>query len=232
MVKTLHMFSILTLISAGFVFAVFIACGSRADPHAEQILASSVIERYRQAGGNGTQDDRHQTSPLVQQAQAFALYLNPPSPPKRNLTASLPEKQGIITPVPEVRPPSSSPKFELRGISYYRSRPAESMALVWEPGSGHRWVKQGTQLGHFFVEQVNSRSILYRDGQRTHEMALELGETLATFARSRNIKPASEPTERPQQTVPGPPPVRGVRQMPPARVAARINLRELDIERQ
>ena len=47
------------------------------------------------------------------------------------------------------------------------------MALVSEPGSGERWVKQGTHLGQFVVEKVERGTMVYRDGDRLLEMALD-----------------------------------------------------------
>jgi hypothetical protein len=66
--------------------------------------------------------------------------------------------------IPAARPAEPKPKFTLVATSYYRSRPEQSMALVSEPGSGSRWVKQGTHLGHFVVEKVERGMVVYRDG--------------------------------------------------------------------
>lgn len=238
MVRALQTLSILALISAGAVFTLCTVKEPGSEPEIGQILSSpSVVEMFKQTGGHGEKNGRKSVSPLIEQAQAFALYLNPPPAPKRNPKHSLEEKQNLVT--KDVRPAKSSPKFELHGISYYRSKPEESMALVWEPGSGHRWVKQGAKLGHLVVEQVNRASILYRDGEETHEMAFEPGQASVMFARNRDDKPAPKQSVEPERTAPQsapskPPPVRGIRQMPTERITAKRmpGLRELNVDTQ
>lgn len=54
------------------------------------------------------------------------------------------------------------------------------MALVSEPGSGARWVKQGAHLGHFVVESVKRGMILYRDDDRLLEMAVDTKVPICT----------------------------------------------------
>lgn len=46
------------------------------------------------------------------------------------------------------------------------------MALVSEPGSGYRWVKQGQRLGHFVVESIERGLIMYRNGDQLLEVAV------------------------------------------------------------
>ena len=60
-----------------------------------------------------------------------------------------------MTPALPVKPPASTPKFELHGISYYRQKPDQSMALVLEPGGTRRWVHPGEQLGHLTIERID-----------------------------------------------------------------------------
>jgi len=95
------------------------------------------------------------------------------------------------------------------------------MALVWEPGSGHQWVKQGTKLGHFVVEQVKSTSIVYRDGQGTHEMAFVRGQTTTSVAREKNHNSTLEQNSQSDQKESKPAPPRGIRRTPPTRVSVK-----------
>ena len=85
MVRTLQALTVLALISAG---AVFVLCagqwlqGNSANKRIERNLGPPVLERFRQAASGGEKSGQQTHSALVQQAEAFALYLNPPEPPK------------------------------------------------------------------------------------------------------------------------------------------------------
>jgi hypothetical protein len=60
--------------------------------------------------------------------------------------------------------------------SYYADRPEKSMALISEPGGsqdGGRWVKEGTQIGHFTVQQIKQGLVVLRDGDNVRELAVE-----------------------------------------------------------
>jgi len=152
MVRMLQALTVLAMVAAGAVFVLCVAqwrqCAS-ASERIERNLGPPVLERFRRASpakaGNGQQTH----SALVQQAEAFALYLNPPQPPKGE-QAPAPSRISKQT-IPAARAAKVTPKFTLVGTSYYRSRPEESMALVSEPGSGTHWVKQGVRLGHFVL---------------------------------------------------------------------------------
>ena len=49
------------------------------------------------------------------------------------------------------------------------------MALIWETGSSDhgRWVRQGAQVGHFVIQEVRPGSVIYVDGERVREMAIQ-----------------------------------------------------------
>jgi hypothetical protein len=180
-------FILLAIVTAVVLTAIL---GGRPDPRTEQFLQSLSLEgslkQSRLCISDGTDEMR---SPLVQAAKAFALYLNPPAKAKPTLAAAA-TKGAPVSPetktagmTPEVRPVASSPKFELQGISYHRSRPERSMALVWQPDTGRRWVRPGEQLGHLVIEQINSDAIVYRDGQLTQELALDLDAVTTAVAQ-------------------------------------------------
>jgi len=170
MTKKLQICSALVVISVGVV-VLFCAVQevSRFDPEEETLLRSpSIVETFRRASVNSSNDHQEIVSPLVSQARAFALYLNPPRT-RQEAAASIP-----AAPIQTVGSAAHSPKFRLVATSYHRSRPKESMALVSEPGSGSRWVKQGVYLGHFVVEKVKRGMMIYRDGDRLREMVLDM----------------------------------------------------------
>ncbi len=66
------------------------------------------------------------------------------------------------------------------------------MALIAEAGSAEgseRWVKEGSQLGHFVIEEIRRGSIIYRDGDQVREMAVERGLSLPRLVR--DIRPGT-----------------------------------------
>lgn len=167
------------------------------------------------------------------------MYLNPPRT-QTSVTASgikqidsaiiQPAKpqEGQVLVAAAVQPTASSAKFELHGISYYRADPDQSMALVCEQGGARRWVRQGDQLGHLSVERIDRDSLVYREGAETHVMALASGEVVAQFAKTIEDALPRKPSVVPLISTPAPPAVRGLRQIPLSRVAAKLGRAPLE----
>jgi len=169
MLKALRITSIISVFLAAvfFVFPVFF--GVRRDKQAEGFLHSAgAIEEFKKAKGEKSAKGESQTSPLVKQAEAFALYLNPPAKPKRSPASHRPGRAP--------RPQSVSTKFKLIGTSYYALHPDLSLALIDEPGKGFRWVRQSSEVGHLVIEQIKDGSVVIRDGQKTSELVPERPE--------------------------------------------------------
>jgi len=66
------------------------------------------------------------------------------------------------------------------------------MALISEVGSldgSERWVKEGSQVGHFVIHEIRQGAIVYRDGDQLREMVVDI----AAGSRSlvRDIRPGS-----------------------------------------
>lgn len=164
MIKTLRITTIIVAVLAGG-FIVFTAVfGIRSDEGTEQLLSSAgVVEKFNKARGDRARASESQTSPLVKQAQLFALYLNPPPKPKRTVVSHTP------TIAPRPKGPVSA-KFGLVGTCVYASHPELSVALIDEPGKGLRWVRQSATLGHLVIEQIKDGVVAVRDGERTFEL--------------------------------------------------------------
>jgi hypothetical protein len=170
MIKTLRITSIVAAVLGGILFIFPVVFGVRGDGQIEQFLNSAgVIANFREAASNKAKEAKEsesQVSPLVKQAEAFALYLNPPPKPQPVVQAP--------AATPEIRPPAPvSPKFTLVGVSVYQSHPEMSLALIDEPGKGLHWVRQSSEVGHLIIEQVKDGSVVVRDGQRTFEIATQ-----------------------------------------------------------
>ena len=146
MIKTLRITSITAAILAVVFFILPTVFGIRSDKQSEQFLNSAgAIEKFNEVKGNKSRKSEEQTSPLVKQAKAFSLYLNPPPKPQKPSTYSKTTRR---------KPPTVSAKFKLIGTSYYALHPELSLALIDEPGKGFRWVKQSSKVGHLIIEQV------------------------------------------------------------------------------
>lgn len=169
MIKTLRITSIVAAVLAVIflVFFVFpVVFGGSSDEHLEESLDSpGVIERFNKTVGNKAKTGQNEISPLVQQAGAFALYLNPP-PAKTPRAAT-----GRTTDT--TRGPAVTPKFKLLGTSYYKGQPELSLALIDEPGKGLHWVRQSSKVGHLLIEQVKDGIVVFKDGKRTFELEAE-----------------------------------------------------------
>lgn len=152
---------------AGIVFVFPVVFGGRGNELIEQLLNSpGAIEKFNkaQAGKSITDESSASGGPLVTQAQAFALYLNPPQS-----KAELSTQRGVT---PSPRGPVTA-KFTLIGTSFYAARPELSLAFIDEPGKGWRWIRPSSQVGHLIIEQIKDGLIVVRDGQRTFELAAE-----------------------------------------------------------
>jgi len=165
MIKTLRITSILAVALAAILVVFSVVFGVRSDKDIEKLLGGpNVIEKFNSAGKKATRGS-NQVSPLVQQAGAFALYLNPPKPVAPRIV------KGRITRTP--RGPSATPKFKVMGTSYYKSNPESSMALIDEPGKGLHWVRQSSMVGHLLIEEVKDGIVVVKDNNGTFELAAE-----------------------------------------------------------
>jgi hypothetical protein len=169
MIKTLRITSIIAVVLAVF-FVLPAVFGVRGDEQREQFLNSAgVIEKFKESKGDKVGDRGQEISPLVKQAEAFALYLSPPPPPQPIVSAP----SRFQSPP---QPKATSPKFKLVGTSYYALHPELSLALIDEPGKGLHWVRQFGKVGHLIIEQVKDGLVVVRDGQSTFELVAERQE--------------------------------------------------------
>lgn len=167
MIKTLRITSIVAAVLAGVLFVFPVIFGVRSDPEAEQFLNSpGVIELFKKARSGRAKTGAGQSSPLVNQAKAFAKYLKPDRPKPPVTTPG----SGPKTPIP-LGPISA--KFPLLATVVHESNRELSIALINEPGKGLRWVRQGSEVMHLIIEQVKEGLIVCRDGQGTSEILVE-----------------------------------------------------------
>ena len=168
MIKTLRITSIVAAILAVIFFVLPVVFGVRSDKSMEELLNSpGAIENFiNKSAGDKANASQNQISPLVQQAEAFALYLNPPKPRVVKPVAG----RGSAAPQ---RGPSVTPQFKVMGTSFYKGRPELSLALIDEPGKGLHWVRQSTKVGHLFIEQVKDGVVVVKDDKGSFELIAE-----------------------------------------------------------
>jgi len=186
MIKTLRITSIVAAVLA-VIFVIFfvfpVVFGVSSDDRIKELLNSpGVIEKFNlQAVGNKASGAANQSSPLVQQAGAFALYLNPPKPKTPSSAKGLPA--GIA------RGTAVTPKFKVLGTSFYEGRPELSIALIDEPGKGLHWVRQSGKVGHLLIEQVKDGIVVFNDGNGTFEQKAEQKQELSLLEGDPAVRP-------------------------------------------
>ena len=169
MIKTLRITSIVVVaLAAGFViFPVFFATAD--DNEIEKLLNSpGPIDKFKQAKDSKTTKGTDHVPPLVEQAKAFALYLNPPKTakkPEARKTAGKTAKRNIPKPKAAV-----TPKFTLVATSFYASHPELSLALINEPATGNRWIRKSKMVGHLTIEEIKDGLVVVNDGTNTFEL--------------------------------------------------------------
>ncbi|MHC4396436.1 MAG: hypothetical protein ACYS1A_12355 [Planctomycetota bacterium] len=169
MIKIMRITSIkAAVLTTALVIASPVVFGARSNESIEEFLKlPGVVDEFKKARGKKAIKGDSQISPLVKEAQSFALYLNPPPPkPKKKPTVAKKYKPKVnLKPTAPV-----SSQFKLIGTSLYASRPELSLALIDEPGKGFRWVRQSSSVGHLVIEEVKDGLVVIRDGKRTYEL--------------------------------------------------------------
>jgi len=167
MIKTLRITSVIAAILACVLFAFPVVFGVRNNVNLEEFLNSpGAIEKFRSTEGKKAKKSESQSSPLVQQAEAFAKYLNPPKSIIPKTSAGL--KTASIS-----RDLPVTPKFKVLGTCYYASNPEMSLALIDEPGKGRHWVRQSSNVGHLLIEQIKDGLVVIKSSEETFELMIE-----------------------------------------------------------
>jgi len=151
------------------------------------LKAPGIIDHWcRQSKLAAAASAKEHNSPLVQEARAYALLLDPPAPPE---PVTKPKPVINPPPAPIVRPPTTSAKFKVYATSVYTADPARSMALIAEPGGATRWIRQGECLGHLEVAEIKMGMLHCRNGEQLIEVALEK-ESVPTLSTEPAAPPA------------------------------------------
>jgi len=197
MIKTLRITSVVAAILAGVFFVFPVIYGVRSHENIDEFLKSpGVIEKFENASDKAKTSESR-VSPLVEQAEAFALYLNPPKAAARKVSKGT--KPGNISSRLSV-----TPKFKVYATSYCPENPKVSQALIDEPGKGRHWVLQSGKVGHLLIEQVKDGVVIVKGGKETFELLVEKKQetTPAKGVSSRSITRTTSPASRRITTTP------------------------------
>lgn len=166
MIKTLRITSVAAAILAGILFVFPVIYGVSSDKSVDEFLKlESVREKFENAADNKAKTGDSRESPLVEQAEAFALYLNPLKPKVQKTSTG--SKTTIAGRLPV------TPKFKVFATSYFAEAPELSQALIDEPGIGRYWVRQSGKVGHLLVEQVKDGIVVVKSSEETFELKIE-----------------------------------------------------------
>ena len=164
----------------GFVGTV----GLRGDPEIEKVLnGPRFLQEFKNLVTKAPSTEG-QVSPLVKEAQIFALRIDPPPPPPPPEPVKT-EKPVIPTPkapaetvVAEVTQPLS--RFDLIATCRYEDDTSKSMALLDLPGKGLKWFRVGENVEHLVVTEVLDGSItMSQSGRNPQTIAMKKEQPLA-----------------------------------------------------
>ncbi|AQT69634.1 hypothetical protein STSP2_02828 [Anaerohalosphaera lusitana] len=120
-------------------------------------------------------------SPLVKQAKAFKLRIDPPEPPKPDPEERTQNRQIAENPNPEPQP-RPEPKrvnvtranFKLVGTCRYIDQPQKSLALIDLPAEGQKWVRLGETVRHHVIAEIgDDMVVLDQNGRKSNLYAPE-----------------------------------------------------------
>lgn len=172
MLKTLKLTSLFAVIAAGLAVVILIIFGFKGNPEVSKLIGSpGVKERFKDTKGKADKKDDI-TSPLVVQARAFALRIDPPPPPappkpkdsQKSKTPATARKTPVKLPtLPKV---PVAPKSDLLATVMYKSSPEKSLAL-FKAGSAQEWFRQGDRVGNHVIKEIRDGSVILTQGEKT-----------------------------------------------------------------
>ncbi len=187
MIKTLRITTVVAVILMGIFFVFSVVFGIRDDERIKRFLDSpGVIKKIENSADSKARISENRASPLVQQADKFALYLNPKSKSKK--------AQPVSRPTSVARKLAVTPKIKVFGTSYCVNNPEMSLALIDEPGKGWHWVRQSSKVGHLQIEQIKNGLVVVKSSNETFELAVEPSPETSklTGASSISIRTAGQ----------------------------------------
>ena len=203
MIKTLRITSVLLAFLAAGLLVFPVVFGLRGSEKVEEFLnLPSVVAKFRE-DQRGKRKVKPEVSPLVAQADIFAVYLNPPKPPppKKRPRGEKVTRDPLV---PEVAKKTyHSARFKVIATSFYAARPELSLALVDEVGTGRHWVRPGDVVSSLTIDAIRDGLVVARGGNKVFEQpvearppqrSLEAGASPVLKEPGKRIGPVISPT--------------------------------------
>ncbi|OHB58959.1 MAG: hypothetical protein A2Y07_04765 [Planctomycetes bacterium GWF2_50_10] len=147
MINTLRITSIVASGLAIVFLSLSVFFGLKPDPaKADFITELTTFNNEKLTSTSGMVSNK-KDSPLVLQAQAYTLKVNPPKPREEVSIAAIRQE-------PEVR-------FKLIGTAFYPETPEKNMALIDSPGKGQHWVKVNENVEGIKIEKILDGKVIY-----------------------------------------------------------------------
>jgi len=196
MLKTLRITSIIAVILAFCGAAALVFMGLKENSQVKAVLNNpGIVEQFKdKVKDQDKKDDK--SSPLVAQAKAFALRIDPPPPPKppaptpqapTEVARTAPPKPVIPTPKVQV-----TVKSDLLATVVCESAPEKSLALLQTSGTKQEWFRQGETVGHLEIKEIRDGSVVFtQSGQNPQEKFVPEKTQVKSILKSENTVSAS-----------------------------------------
>lgn len=176
MLKALKVTSLIIMIFAYFLTAGLIVLSVKDTPETSIIPPTPKISSNTRLA----EYPKDATPPLVAQARAFALRIDPPIPEETKTLTRIPENKTdpggegseSETTITIADPPPPPPRFDLLATVRYVSAPEKSLAL-FRTGGRQEWFYKGQTVGRHTIENIkDGRVILLQPGQQSQELSV------------------------------------------------------------
>ncbi|MHC4525611.1 MAG: hypothetical protein ACYSU8_08775 [Planctomycetota bacterium] len=197
MLKTLRVTSFVAVVLASCGAVAMFFMGLKGNPEVKAFLDSpGIVERFKDKAKN--QDKKEsKTPPLVAQAQAFALRIDPPPPKpkvdtrKKPIVKAAPPKPKL--PKPKVK---TTVKSNLIATVLYKSSPERSLALLETTGGKQEWFRQGEKVGHLEIQEIRDGSVVFTQGGRNPQEKFVPAKPTKSLLKGEQTTPAALPAVR------------------------------------
>lgn len=171
--KIVKIISIFVSIVAVAVIILPAVWGADTAKESQNVAANNnILQRFQKTRVAKQSASQDEVSPLVKEAKAFSLYLNPPPPPppppvgpgKAN------SDPGVFIEPP--RPPVPG-QFKLIATCVNESNPELSLALIDLPGEGTKWVRQSSKVNYLIIKEIKAGMVVASNGQQSINIMIE-----------------------------------------------------------
>jgi len=190
MINTLRITSIIASCLAIVFLSLSVFLGLKPDPaKADFITELTKFNNEKLTNSSGIVSNKTD-SPLVLQAQAYTLKVNPPKPREEVSVAAIRQE-------PEVR-------FKLLGTAFYPKTPEKNIALIDSPGKGQHWVKVNEDIEGIKIEKILDGKVIYKKNGKSIALttgnkpgnAEEVSEEVVVEDQNPSVIPvATEPVQ-------------------------------------